>query len=174
MKKVECKGFLSLLDMGKAERKEGEGSFQIWPSDFLCGKWKHSCCQRHNPCCPVATGYCKAEKQQWHLSSRSESQRWEDIIRMVPRSGSNGEQKTRSLGRWARYCPASPDHLLHEIQSPEGYNYCESVVLDMLMLHSVVATKDTEFSLGDLCKWEQNVESSSPAGNTKVTRKNRT
>lgn len=41
----------------------------------------------------------------------------------------------------------------------------------MFMLYSVVEVKDMVFSVGDLCKWEQNGESLSPARNTKVTGK---
>lgn len=58
----------------------------------------------------------------------------------------------RHLGRWARYCPLSPNPLPHAIQRPEDYNYGKRVVLDMPMLHSVVAMKDNEFSLGDVCE----------------------
>ena len=90
------------------------------------------------------------------------------------RSGLDGEQKPRSLGRWTGYCCLSPYPLLQAIQRFEDYNYCKRVELDMFMLYSVVEVKDMVFSVGDLCKWEQNGESLSPARNTKVTGKNRT
>lgn len=100
--------------------------------------------------CPVATDHCKAEKQQ----TGHGAQAW---------LGWRTEIKEfRQVGRLLL---PLPHPLLQAVRRLKDYSYCKRVVLDMFMLHSIVEVKDMVFSVGDLCKWEQNVENLSPARN---------